>query len=112
MSTSSSESSIKLTPLKRSEPSINKPNGRSSQSFYFTKPYEPKHAIGIKYKKFNEFSSRDGINKIDSFCKYYDKETNNYGKFVISGRPNAVDKLMIEIQTWLATCQTLHYDQF
>ena len=86
---------------------FNKPNGKTSQTFYFTKPYEAKHAIGIKHRKRMEFESREGISSVDSLCDYYSngQPPNYYGRFIISGKKNAVDNLMIEIKEWLEKCQ-------
>lgn len=88
----------------------NKPNGKSSQTFYFKNFYEPKHAIGTKHKKRIEFESREGISSVQSLCDdyYRDGTPLHYGRFIISGTPNAVDALMIEIQEWLNTCQDIH----
>jgi len=90
----------------------NKPNGKSSQTFYFKTHYEAKHAIGKKHKKRLEFQSRDGISNIQSLCDHFIHSRENpqhYGRFIISGNPSSVDKLMIEIANWLETCQNIHY---
>ena len=89
----------------------NKPNGKSSQTFYFKNHYEAKHAIGIKHKKRIEFESREGISSVQSLCDYhYSRKENplHYGRFVINGKPYAVDALMVEIQEWLDSCQKMH----
>lgn len=91
----------------------NKPNHKSTQMFYFTKHYEAKHAIGVKHKKRLEFESRPGISNIISACNtfYHTSEKPlDYGRFIISGKPHAVDKLMIEIREYLDRCQNIHND--
>ena len=89
----------------------NKPNGKSSQTFYFKNHYEAKHAIGIQHEKRKEFESRDGIKTVISLCdRRYSMKDNplHYGRFVINGKPKAVDALMIEIQEWLDSCQNMY----
>jgi hypothetical protein len=87
---------------------INKPNGKSTQTYYFKHPWEPKHAIGVQHKKRFEFASRNGIAGVESLCEY---RGNEYcGRFVISGKPRAVDALKLEISEWLKECQRMHYD--
>ena len=97
------------------EPSIdrsNKPSGKSTQMFYFKTHYEAKHAIGKQHKKRMEFESRPGISNIISACnKFYHsiEKPLDYGRFIISGTPSAVDELMVEIQEYLDNCQQIHY---
>ena len=91
----------------------NKPSGKSTQMFYFKTHYEAKHAIGKQHKKRIDFESRPGISNIKSACnKFYHSRENplDYGRFIISGNPSAVDKLMIEIQEYLDQCQQIHYN--
>jgi len=90
----------------------NTPNGKTSQTFYFKTHYEAKHAIGKQHIKRIEFENRPGIASIDSLCEkfYHTSESPlHYGRFIISGKSSAVDKLMIEIKEWLDTCQKMHY---
>jgi hypothetical protein len=91
----------------------NKPNGNGTQIFYFKKHYEAKHAIGKQHKKRIEFESRNGISSVESLCDYHYSTKENplhYGRFVIRGKPKAVDALMIEIQEWINTCQQIHFN--
>ena len=92
----------------------NKPNGKSSQTYYCVKPWEAKHIAGVGHKKCNEFSSREGISSINSVMgyKYGGPNGIEHGKFVINGKPSAVDKVMIEMSEWLKTCQTVRYSKF
>ena len=81
--------------------------------FYFKTHYEAKHAIGKQHKKRIDFESRPGISNIKSACnKFYHSRENplDYGRFIISGNPSAVDKLMIEIQEYLDQCQQIYYN--
>lgn len=89
----------------------NKPNGKSTQTFYFKTHYEAKHAIGKQHIKRLEFQSRIGIRSVESLCdKHYSKIERplHYGRFIISGIPNAVDNLMIEIREWLDSCENMY----
>lgn len=89
----------------------NTPSGKSSQTFYFAKHYEAKHAIGKQHSKRMEFQSREGIACIQSCCDFHISSRENpahYGRFIISGRPDSVDKVMVEIKEWLDRCQTMH----
>lgn len=89
----------------------NKPSGKSTQMFYFKTHYEAKHAIGKQHVKRIEFESRSGISKIISACNtvYHSRENPlDYGRFIISGKAYAVDKLMIEIREYLEECQRIH----
>ena len=90
----------------------NKPNGKSTQTYYFKNHYEAKHAIGTKHQKRLEFESIEGISNIISACnKFYYKSERplDYGRFIISGKPSAVDYVMLEISNWLNKCQQIHY---
>ena len=97
------------------DPSIdrsNKSSGKSTQMFYFKTHYEAKHAIGKQHTKRMDFESRPGISNIISACNkfYHSREKPlDYGRFIISGTPSAVDKLMVEIQEYLDKCQQIHY---
>ena len=84
--------------------SVNQPTGKSSQTFYFQHPYEAKHAIGKQHTKRLDFESREGIATVLSLCDY----RGSPGRFVINGKPHAVDALMVEISEWLRTCQQMH----
>jgi hypothetical protein len=89
----------------------NKPSGKSTQIFYFKTHYEAKHAIGKQHKKRIEFESRAGISNIISACNtfYHSRENPlDYGRFIISGTPSAVDTLMVEIREYLDSCQKMH----
>ena len=70
----------------------NVPSGKSSQTFDCM-PWEAKHIAGIKFKKCDEFRSIPGIASID--CP------RGSSKFVISGKPSAVDEVMRKMQTLL-----------
>ena len=88
----------------------NTPNGNSTQIFYFKKHYEAKHAIGKQHKKRREFESRTGIHEIISACNkfYHCKEKPfDFGRFIISGKADSVDKLMVEIREYLNKCQSM-----
>jgi hypothetical protein len=90
----------------------NKPNSKSCQRYHFKHPWEIKHAIGVNHKKHQEFLTREGIKNIhikNGFGKYGLYDDNKYGQFVIEGKPNDVDKLMIKISEWLKNCQCMHY---
>jgi hypothetical protein len=91
---------------------INKPNGKSSQTFYFMNPWEAKHALGIKHKKRLDFKSREGIATIEFSGGFGNNAVhgNKYGKFSIRGKIDAVDKMMIEIHEYLEKCQFIHYE--
>lgn len=80
---------------------VNVPNGKSTQIYHFQKPYEAKHAIGVKHSKRSEFLSREGINKIDLVGQQMDSmrgsryDSGTCTGFYIQGKPQAVDKLMV-----------------
>jgi hypothetical protein len=83
---------------------INKPSGDFTQIFYFKTHYEVKHAIGKRHTKRKEFESRSGISTIITACNIVYHLIENpldYGRFIISGTPSAVDKLMVEIREYL-----------
>lgn len=94
------------------ESEINKPNGKSSQTYYFENPWEAKHALGSKHKKRKEFESREGIMTIEFSSGFGNAAINGnkYGKFAIRGKIEAVDKMMIEIKEYLNRCQLIHYE--
>lgn len=85
----------------------NKPNGKSSQSFYCKHPWEAKHIAGVQHKKQHEFEAHPGISSItDSPWR----SASHFGKFTISGKPKAVDEVMVKMADWLKECQSMHYD--
>ena len=89
----------------------NNPSGKSTQTYYFKNHYDAKHAIGSKHKKRLDFESRDGISDIISACnKCYNNSESplDYGRFIISGKPPAVDSVMVEINNWLSKCQEIY----
>lgn len=91
----------------------NEPTNKSSQTFYFKTHYQAKHAIGKKHQKRLEFQSRPGISTVKSLCDsfYHTSESpSDYGRFIIDGKPSAVDDLMIEIKQYLEKCQQMHYN--
>ena len=81
----------------------NKPQGKNCQKFYFKKPWEPKHAIGKQHKKRLEFEATPGISAI-----YWSAHSGTFGCFIIQGKPNSVDQVMLEIGKWLDACQLMH----
>lgn len=85
----------------------NQPNGRSSQTFLCSKPWEPKHLIGKQAKKLAEFRDRDGISQVTA-SKYRSGEC--FCKVTISGRPSAVDATMSAMGEWLKECSIMHFD--
>lgn len=94
---------------------INIPTHKSTQIFRFTKHYEAKHAIGKKHVKRLEFENRPGISNIISACDTFYHTSENpidYGRFIISGKIHAIDKLMIEIREYLNKCQNIYNDNY
>ena len=89
---------------------LNVPNHKSSQTYYFTNPYEAKHAIGSRHCKRNEFESREGISCVESLYDYITTglPPNYYGRFIIRGQSSAVDNLIIEIKEWLKISQDIY----
>ena len=86
----------------------NKPSGKSSQTFYCKHPWEAKHIAGVGHKKQHEFAAHPGISRIEDFRGSYNHDY--HGKFVISGRPSAVNEVMIKMSDWLKECQTMHIE--
>ena len=101
---------IKLYSDKKAMEVLNVPNHKSSQTYYFTNPYEAKHAIGSRHSKRKEFESREGISSVESLCDYITcgLPPNYYGRFIIRGQSSAVDNLIIEIKEWLERCQDIY----
>ena len=94
---------------------LNKPNGKSCQKYYFTKPWEAKHAIGVQHKKRQEFEARDGIRNVHLVERYQSNLTKNpedCTRFTIEGTPSAVNLLMADISKWLIECQKMHYSDY
>ena len=84
----------------------NKPNGASYQKYFFTKPWEAKHAIGVQHATRLKFQSREGISKIS-----YNVERvgDTFGYFGIEGKPDAVDKVMEDLAILLQNCSSMHF---
>jgi hypothetical protein len=95
---------------------VNKPNGKSTQSYHCLHPWEAKHAIGVQHKKLREFGATAGIAAIGvsrpSWRKSNGPYENDPVKIIISGRPASVDETMRKISDWLRDCSVMHDDAF
>ena len=85
------------------EDTINKPNGQSSQTFYFTSWNHMTQSMRLvkKHKKRERSLSLGKVIARVPLCDPYIHEVSiasDYGRFVISGKPKAVDALMLEIR--------------
>ena len=84
---------------------INKPNGKSSQTFKCLKPWEGKHIAGVQHKKQREFADRFGVIITDS-------KHHKCGSFSISGNPRKVDETIVAMSEWLKETQGMYFDKF
>lgn len=95
---------------------VNKPTGKSTQSYYCLHPWEAKHVIGVNHKKLAEFRAIAGISCIQVSRPAHWKSNGPYKndpvRIIISGRPVAVDNTMRKISEWLKECSVMYCDQF
>ena len=85
----------------------NIPTGKSCQKYHFSNRYQAKHAVGVNHKKIAQWLERDGIANIvnQTMRVRRGEEKIDHGYFIIEGKPNAVDQLMLDIGIWLAKCE-------
>ena len=84
----------------------NEPKGNCFQKFFFFKPWEAKHAIGVKHATRLKFEGREGITKI-SFK--VENAGTTFGYFGIHGTPEAVDSVMEDLASLLRNCDSSFY---
>jgi hypothetical protein len=86
----------------------NKPSSNGTQSFKLVHPWEAKHALGVRYSKFNAWQKKEGIIKMI----FIDGRNSGLpGKFIIKGTPSAVDQVMQEMADELRRCQHIHLQE-
>jgi hypothetical protein len=95
---------------------VNKPTGKSTQSYYCLHPWEAKHVIGVNHKKLAEFGATAGISCIRVNRPAHWKSNGPYKddpvRIIIQGRPVDVDNTMRKISEWLQECSEMYCDQF
>ena len=97
---------------------INYPNHKPIQYFYFTESNDIKHVIGKHKQRIKSYRHYPGISKI----KFIKELTNipsrkigeddiiSYAKLLIEGTPEAVDNLKKEIEDWIFECYKMCFD--
>ena len=91
--------SKKPTNTKRYTPATNAPNGNPCQLFVCFKPDEYQNLVGQGQTQLSQFRAHNGIARI---VNDHLNPPHHLGRFLISGKPKAVDEVKIKMAEWLA----------